>query len=127
MNINRKRLTHRYLADFKETGDIEIPFVDFLTDDTAKPAFHIMPVLLDLNFNRTKFMSNLLDLGIQTSIHYNPVHTFTYYKQQKSAVIHLPVTEAYAEREVTLPLFPTMTEEQIEYVTSSVKAVLFEG
>jgi dTDP-4-amino-4,6-dideoxygalactose transaminase len=127
MNANRQRITLRYMAELRETKGLEIPFQKYLTDDDIKPAFHIMPVLPALKYNRTKLMSNLLTLGIQSSIHYNPVHTFTFYKKYFPEVIHLPKTEEYADREVTLPLFPTMTEEQIEYVTSSIKGILNKG
>jgi dTDP-4-amino-4,6-dideoxygalactose transaminase len=60
--------------------------------------------------------------GIQTSIHYPPVHRFSYYRRRyaDSPNLRLPVTEDVAEREVTLPLFPSMTDEAIQAVISSV-------
>ena len=41
--------------------------------------------------------------------------------------MHLPITESAAKREVTLPLYPTMSDEQVELVITSVKAALVEG
>jgi dTDP-4-amino-4,6-dideoxygalactose transaminase len=57
--------------------------------------------------------------GIQTSIHYPPIHTFSYYRQRYSA-LSLPLTEALASRQVTLPLYPGMNDEQVEWVIEAV-------
>jgi dTDP-4-amino-4,6-dideoxygalactose transaminase len=59
------------------------------------------------------------EAGVQTSIHYPPVHQFSYYQSRYPAV-NLPVTEAVAAREVTLPLYPAMTEEDVDIVLTSV-------
>lgn len=61
--------------------------------------------------------------GIQTSIHYPPVHQFTYYDQIGSTP-HLPVTEEVAAREVSLPLYPTMEDRQLDLVIAAVEIAL---
>jgi dTDP-4-amino-4,6-dideoxygalactose transaminase len=58
--------------------------------------------------------------GVQTSIHYPPVHLFQVYRE-KYPGLTLPVTEHVAHREITLPLFSTMTSEQIEWVIDAVR------
>jgi dTDP-4-amino-4,6-dideoxygalactose transaminase len=85
-------------------------------------ACHIFPVLVDPSDLRSKFMQYLKEEGIQTSIHYPPVHRFSAYKGRFDA--KLPLTEDIADREVTLPLFPTMTDQQIEMVAQAVKRSL---
>ena len=57
--------------------------------------------------------------GIQTSVHYPPIHRFTQYRRL-GARRPLPVTDNIAGRLVTLPLYPHMSEEQIIAVTESV-------
>jgi dTDP-4-amino-4,6-dideoxygalactose transaminase len=49
---------------------------------------------------------------VQTSVHYPPVHLFTVYAPQEP----LPLTEEYARREVTVPLFPAMTDADVDRV-----------
>ena len=66
--------------------------------------------------NRTKFRKILSEKGIETGIHYKPIHTFTYYKSN----IHLPVTEKVGEEIVSLPTHPNMTEGDIERVIQTV-------
>jgi len=80
-------------------------------------AHHIMPVLLPRGAQRVRFMERLKEQGIQTSIHYPPVHTFSAYRQTATGAFNLPITDEVAAREVTLPLYPTMTEDQVQLVT----------
>jgi dTDP-4-amino-4,6-dideoxygalactose transaminase len=60
--------------------------------------------------------------GIQTSIHYPPVHGFQiYHEEWQSHGGPLPLTEEAASREVTLPLYPTMSDKQVRWVAESVQ------
>jgi dTDP-4-amino-4,6-dideoxygalactose transaminase len=70
-------------------------------------------------------MEGLKTHGVQTSIHYPPIHHFQIYHddwQKRDAP--LPLTEEVAAREVTLPLFPTMSDEQVEWVAQAIKETL---
>jgi len=56
---------------------------------------------------------------IQTSIHYPPIHLFSAYREMNGPqTAQLPVTEDVAARLVTLPLYPTMTDEDVFEVVS---------
>lgn len=90
---------------------------------TYEPAHHLFPVLLPPGLQRTRFFDGLRAAGIQTSLHYPPTHTFTYYRQRYPNIV-LPRTEAAAAREVTLPLYPTLSPEQIETVIATALDVL---
>ena len=58
--------------------------------------------------------------GVQTSIHYPPIHHFKAYsgKEKKS---FLPATEMMASRELTLPLYPTMSDSDLKLVIQAVQ------
>jgi dTDP-4-amino-4,6-dideoxygalactose transaminase len=77
-------------------------------------------MLLPEGADRQAFMTGLRDAGVQSSIHYRPIHTFTYYRERYGE-ISLPITEALAARQVTLPLYPTMGEENFETVVEAVR------
>jgi dTDP-4-amino-4,6-dideoxygalactose transaminase len=63
--------------------------------------------------------------GIQTSIHYPPIHQFSHYREQAAERgVSLPVTEAAAAREVTLPLYPGMTAADVARVGEAVREAL---
>ena len=82
-----------------------------------------MPLLLSEEASRNDFIDKLKEKGIQTSIHYPPIHLFSYYKNKfgfKEGF--LPKTEFVGEHEVTLPLYPMMEKEDIGYVVASIVA-----
>ena len=62
-------------------------------------------------------MEHMKKNGIQTSIHYPPAHLFTIYREKyKYKEGLLPVTENIAMREVTLPLYPAMNDDDVHYI-----------
>jgi dTDP-4-amino-4,6-dideoxygalactose transaminase len=117
-NARRGEITARYWQAFAGTG-LALPF----RASRGRSAYHIFPVLLPPGVERIAFIDNLRAKGIQTSIHYPPVHQFSYYRQQSPGV-RLPITEDVAAREVTLPLYPTMSDEQVEWVIAAVVGAL---
>ncbi|NOZ73039.1 MAG: hypothetical protein GXP38_14200 [Chloroflexi bacterium] len=82
------------------------------------PVCLIRPLNQDRIENRRSIEVPLL-FSIQTSIHYPPIHQFQYYRQRYPH-ISLPRTEAVSARELTLPLFPTMSDEMVSWVIDSV-------
>lgn len=118
-NAMRRDLTNTYWRELAGT-DIGLPFSQ---SDRRHSSHHIFPVVLPHQINRHEFMVNLRDAGIQSSIHYRPIHTFTFY-QKRYGHHQLPVTDDVAQREVTLPLYPTMGSDNIHYVIDIVKTLL---
>ena len=82
-----------------------------------RPAHHLFPVVLDAGIDRDAFRAELARAGIQTSMHYPPVHEFSIYADARRGP--LAVTEDYAARAVTLPLFAHMTREQQDLVVEA--------
>lgn len=87
------------------------------------PACHLRAVLLPQGTDRTQFMAGMKAQGIQTSIHYPPVHYFSYYRRDEGGP-SLPITEEIGAREVTLPLYPAMTPADVESVVMAAAAAL---
>jgi len=113
-NARRKDITGQYREGLAASG-VGLPF----RDCRGRPAYHIFPILLPEGVDRLKFIEAMKLDGIQTSIHYPPVHKFSYYRQRYPEVF-LPLTEGVAAREVTLPLYPGMRDEQINLVIGAV-------
>ncbi len=113
-NTRRGEISANYWESLAGIG-LTLPF----QHSRGKSAFHIFPILLPQGLNRIAFIDNLRAKGVQTSIHYPPVHRFSYYREQYPD-LQLPITEDVAGREVTLPLYPTMSDEQVNSVISSV-------
>ncbi len=117
-NARRKAITHAYWQGLSGCG-IGLPF----QNTPGIPSYHIFPILLPEGADRKAFIDAMRAVGVQTSIHYPPIHTFTFFRQRYGD-IQLPLTEASAAREVTLPLYPTMSHEQVELVITSVRQIV---
>ena len=70
--------------------------------------------------NRTKFRKTLFKKGIETGIHYKPIHTFSFYKSK----INLPITERIGNEIVSLPTHPNLTEENVEYIIKEINKIV---
>jgi dTDP-4-amino-4,6-dideoxygalactose transaminase len=118
-NEKRRRLTELYRRLISEmVSEVKIPF---RTGDIT--AAHLLPVLLPASSNREKIVGLLLEKGIQTSIHYPPVHRFFFYRSRFPEV-SLPKTEAFSGRELTLPLHVSLRESDVEKVVSVFRDVI---
>lgn len=120
-NEKRGKLVKIYEKGLRSIDGIVLPFQNC----KGKSAYHIFPILLWGNISRNEFMEELKDKGIQTSVHYPPVHLFSYYRENfglKEGI--LPKTEYAGKNIVTLPLYPGMSEDNIDYVIESVKKIV---
>lgn len=118
-NACRQTLTQRYWQALQDTG-LGLPFRAWAQTSGVTPAYHIFPALLPTGADRDAFIEHLRAAGVQSSIHYPPIHTFTYYRGRWPET-RLPRTEAAAGREVTLPLYPTMDDQALETVIQAVR------
>ncbi len=121
-NQRRQQLTALYRELLTElVPQVQMPFAE----GRGTSCYHILPILLPPGMDRVRFMEGLKSHGVQTSIHYPPVHQFQIYQddwQRRGRL--LPLTEQAAAREVTLPLYPTMRDEQANWVVQAVKETL---
>jgi dTDP-4-amino-4,6-dideoxygalactose transaminase len=121
-NARRGELTKLYHDSLQELApEITVPF----QKPSGSPAYHIMPILLPKGIDRIAFMEHMKASGIQTSIHYPPIHRFSIYRQKNELPPYdLPITEDVADREVTLPLYPKMTDDDVLSVVNAVQKAL---
>lgn len=120
-NRKRRALVKIYVENLKGTKGLFIPFLDYPRDSAS----HIFPILLEEDVDRKKFMDSLKREKIQTSIHYPPIHKFSYYqKNLRTKRNKLPLTEYVGRHEVTLPLHPLLKKEDILFVCGQIKRIL---
>lgn len=123
-NQKRKTLTDLYISSLKGTDGLSIPFQDY----PRKSSHHLLPILLEKKVNRRRFMELLKDEGIQSSIHYPPIHRFSYYRKNiKKGQARLPLTDHVGAHQVTLPLYPLLKKTEVAYVCDRVKTILPEA
>lgn len=126
-NKTRDGLFAGYVKALENNEHIMLPFSGLA--EHGRYARHLFPIVLDENINREAFIQKLKALGVQTSIHYLPVHKFTYYRSilQRSQAEGLGNTEAYGQRVVTLPMHPLLTTHDIGKICSCVNRALEEA
>jgi dTDP-4-amino-4,6-dideoxygalactose transaminase len=106
-NELRKKIAEKYLSGIKNQK-IVLPAVN----DWAGNVFHIFPVL---TVQRDDFQKYLTENGIQTIIHYPvPPHKQDCYRVWNK--LTFPISEQIHNEELSLPMSPTLTEEQVHYV-----------
>ena len=123
-NSKRDALFAEYMKLLGGNAQILLPFAGLA--DPGRYARHLLPVVLAEGLDRVGFMRTLKGDGIQTSIHYLPVHEFTYYRSilQPRQAEGLENTEAYGRRVVTLPMHPLLTTADIGTICHCVQRAL---
>lgn len=113
MTTRRRELVAAYRTHLADWDVGELPF-DGL--DKASSC-HIMPSVLRRPDQRDPLRAAAAEVGVQTSVHYFPVHRFSIFGAQPA----LPVTEDYAAREMTLPLTPQMTTADVDVIVERLR------
>lgn len=116
-NERRRKIVEMYRKELEDVPGVSIPFKDY----KDKSSYHIFPILLSKDILRSEFINKLKEKGIQTSIHYHPVHLFTYYRKIfgfKEGM--LLKTEFAGKHVVTLPLHPQMNAGDVEYIVKCI-------
>lgn len=121
-NEARTKLVNHYYERLDGVNGVKIPFRHFTR---GKPNFHIMPIMLEDGIDRIAVIESMKADEIQTSIHYPVIQNFTGYK---GIVNETPKAQYASEHELTLPLYPTMTLEQVDLVCDVlIKALKAQG
>jgi dTDP-4-amino-4,6-dideoxygalactose transaminase len=100
----------RYRAALQGREGIIVPF-----DDDSAAAHHLAVVVLPADAPRDAIRARLADVGVQTSVHYPPIHEFSAFASIGTRRT-LPRTEAIRDRILTLPLYPHMTSADVDLV-----------
>jgi dTDP-4-amino-4,6-dideoxygalactose transaminase len=113
----RRRAAERYRQLFKDlaaSGKIDLPH----EAAGVRHVYHIFALGVD---RRDELVAKLGDAGVATGIHYPvPVHLQPAYADQGYKPGAFPLAERYAQRTISLPMFPELTDQQIAYVVQAV-------
>jgi dTDP-4-amino-4,6-dideoxygalactose transaminase len=117
-NRRRGAIASTYRA---ELGELEGLAPLAAPPESARISNSMFAVVLDEGVDRGAFRDSLAQAGIQTSVHFSPVHRFELYAGSGA---DLPVTDAFASRTVSLPMFAEMEEGQQALVIEAVREAL---
>lgn len=112
----RKKIADYYTEGLDEIEGIESPY----KIDDVKCSYYTY--IIKVNSDRDKLRERLNHRGIGTSIMYHPVHLQPVYRKlfgYKEGM--LPITEKVSKRVMSLPIYPKMSDDDVDYVISALK------
>jgi len=110
----RNKIADKYNKAFSNIDAIKTPFVA----DNIYHAYHLYIIQVD---NRKELYDYLRKNNIFAQVHYIPVHLQPYYKNIGWKKGDFPIAEAYYEKTLSLPMFPTLTNEEQNFVIEKIK------
>lgn len=120
----RQACAEFYLAQLGDIDCIQLPQARVPMEHHS---WHLFPIVVKPTapISREQLISALNDSGVGTSVHYKPLHRMTYYKERYQLdPADFPVTERYWQGCLSLPIYPSMITEQLEYVVQVIRANL---
>src|SRR5262249_4700030 len=123
MREAREEKARQYQSRLASIEQIELP----PDDPNRVHSWHLFPVKLNLDsisIDRNQFVEELKKRGVGCSVHWRPLHLHPYYERTFGwQPTDLPFATEVWTRLVSLPLFPQMTEREIDHVVSSVAKI----
>ena len=120
----RQKAVEYYFSHLAELEMLDLPLSHVPLKDHA---WHLFPIVLNAkaNITRNTLIEKLSEAGIGTSVHYKPLHHMTYYKERyKLKASDYPNAEKTWQGNLSLPLYPFMTEEDLAYICDTLKQIL---
>ncbi len=118
----RQKYAEMYTAAFKDVSELQTPCHG--TSDGSVHAWHLYTLRIwpeKLTISRAEFIEKLKEAGIGTSVHFIPLHLHPYYRDRYGFKYgDFPVSEDLYEREISLPIYPKMTEQDVQRVIDAV-------
>jgi perosamine synthetase len=119
MHNMRTRIAEKYDKAFKNNEGLIL----YKINKDCDTSWHLYPLKLNLDhlsINRNRFVAELKLRNIFASVHFIPIYRFSYYKNLVNNVKDYPESEWVFERTFSLPIFPAMTDNEINYVIENV-------
>jgi dTDP-4-amino-4,6-dideoxygalactose transaminase len=120
----RQRCAVFYYEYLKDIPSIDLPVC---TGPMANHSWHLFPIIIKPGAKvlRNEFINKMKNEGIGTSVHYKPLHRMKYYKEAYNLNPEdFPNTERIWNGTVSLPIYPTLTDEELLYICNTIKMIL---
>lgn len=121
---SRRRIAKGYNEIFEDN-----PYFDVTVEkDNRESAYHLYPILLKDEFAKHKkeIFTKLRANGLGVQVHYIPVYKQPYYQELGFDNKLCPVCEEFYRRELSIPMYPTLTDDDIEFVNETLYNVIGE-
>lgn len=110
-NLRRRNIARKYSSEINNTL-VKLPY----DCDTEESVFHIYPIRTN---DRPAFQQYMLSHGVETATHYPiPCHRQKAFSEYRN--LKLPISELWAQEEVSLPISPLLSEEETDYIIKTI-------
>ncbi|MFC1771266.1 DegT/DnrJ/EryC1/StrS family aminotransferase [Candidatus Margulisiibacteriota bacterium] len=114
MHKRRQEIAEKYTSELSPTS-LALPFID----PNRKTSWYLYVLKSD---NRDHLMEKLHQAGIETSVHFLPVHKHKYYKNKFGYNNEdFPVANSVFEKSLSLPIYPGLQEDETDYIIQKLK------
>ena len=114
----RNIIANKYNAAFQNSKNIELPFIK----KDRETSWHLYVIKVN---NRDEAIEKLKENGIGCSVHFIPIHKHTYYKNKfEYKDEKYPIANNIFERSLSLPIYPDMSNEEINFIIKNVKEII---
>lgn len=120
----RRRIASIYNEIFEDNSYFDVT----IEKEGRKSAYHLYPILLKDKFIKSKkeIFAKLRANGLGVQVHYIPVYKQPYYHKLGFKMDLCPVCEEFYKRELSIPMYPTLSDEDIEFVKDTLYNVFSE-
>ena len=121
---SRRKIAKTYDEIFEDNSYFDV----CIEKDNRNSAYHLYPILLKDQFikNKKEIFSKLRASGLGVQVHYIPVYKQPYYQNLGFGMNLCPVCEEFYKKELSIPMYPTLSDEDIEFVKDTLFNVIGE-
>ncbi len=114
----RRQIVEYYNKALKDVNGIKLPSIN---DGHAMHLYVIQLVIEKWDISRNHFIEKMNNRGIGLAVHYKPIHNLSFYKYRYNLDYNdYPIANSIYNRIVTLPLYPSLQNKEIDYITNSI-------
>lgn len=117
----RRNISKLYEKSFKDN-----PFFKTLTEkEYCKSSYHLYPILIEDKYKDQKkeIFIKLREEGLGVQVHYIPVYLQPYYQKLSYKKGLCPISEDFYQKEISIPLYPSMDNDDVDYVIKKILKV----
>lgn len=112
----REEIARTYTIQLSFLPHIETPT---FPDGLMQHSWHLYPIRMQ-TMNRDLAIKALGEMGVHCSVHFIPLHLFTFWRKRLNLSINdFPVATSEFEKLISLPIFPAMTDEEVAHVCTA--------
>lgn len=124
MRDARERVAMRYLSRMRDLPGVVLP----VEGANRLHSWHLFVIRFDSNvvrLNRAEIIAALRELGVLCSVHWVPLHMHPYYRENYGySPIDLPVAANEGSRVISLPIYPSLADGEVDFVCDSIRRIL---